>query len=75
MGSVTTLPVRTPSVSVKGHATSATGIDVSVTNGCFFFNFPDQTQRDAFSSGLCAMGVNHDLSGDKGIRTFQRGNR
>lgn len=50
-------------VKVNQQSVSATGVEVSATNGFVFVTFADETQLAAFASGLDAQGTAYTISG------------
>lgn len=52
-----------PAVQVNDQSVSATGVEVSATNGFLFVTFADETQRAAFASGLDTQGIPYTVTG------------
>jgi hypothetical protein len=61
-------------IEVTPSAVKASGVNVSVTNGCIFMSFPDETMLNAFTSGLSQKGVLFTVTDKLTVRFFVRNN-
>jgi hypothetical protein len=61
-------------VTVRPGSVIANPVRADTSNACLSLTLPDQTQFDAYVSGLRAQGTLFDISGPLTVRFFIRGN-